>query len=130
METVEIVEVALESLVGTFFLISGVHKLFVRERHAALRHTLEEDHIPLVRFNEWWVPAWEVIAGLGLIVAGGTAADFFAMILVIICLVATCTDGLKRIKEWHPLNAADYLDDILYLPEVLLLVILLTTIIL
>lgn len=128
--TAEVAEVILESVAGTFFLISGVHKLVVKERHASLRHTLEEDHIPFVGFNEWWVPAWEVIAGLGLVVAGGLVADFFALVLVCICLVATCTDGLKRIKEWHPLNVFDFLDDVLYLPEVLLLVILLAAIIL
>lgn len=123
-------ELVLETVAGTFFMISGWHKLFNRERHASLVKTLKEDKVPLPGFNAWWVPFWELVAGGGLIVAGGLTADFFAAVLLVICLVATCADGLKRIKEWHPLNMADYIDDLLYLPEVLLLTILTASILL
>jgi hypothetical protein len=29
------------------------------------------------------------------------------------------TDGIKRIADWRPIDRSDWLDDVLYLPEVL-----------
>ena len=104
--------------VGTFFAISGYHKLFNKSRHEAMRKTLEEDHIPALRLNEWLVPIVEFVGGTSL--ALGLFAVFFAWSLGMVCLVATCADGLKRIREYyHPIDAADWLDDLLYLPEIL-----------
>ena len=37
--------------------------------------------------------------------------------LLVICLVASCTDGPQRIREWYPLNKADVVADVLYLQE-------------
>lgn len=104
--------------VGAFFLISGWHKIALPARHASLVATLKADGIPLVGFNQWFVPAIELGAGLALVI--GMYPVAMALLLGAICLVATCTDGLKRIKEWQPVDAADYIDDLLYLPEVLL----------
>lgn len=112
--------------VGGFFAISGYHKLFNRERHASLVATLKADHIPLVRVNEWFVPAVEFAAGmfLGL----GLFSVVAAMLLAAICMVACLTDGLGRISAWKPLDRADYLDDLFYLPEMIYGVILLALI--
>ena len=39
--------------------------------------------------------------------------------LFTVCIVATCVDGLNRIRSYQPIDKADWLDDVLYLPEVL-----------
>ncbi len=112
--------------VGLFFAISGYHKLFNPERHATMLRTMENLHIPLPRFNAWWVPGNEFFWGTVLAVAAagelfgvasGLAAVLASVFLGAICLVATCTDGLQRIREWHPLDVADWIDDLMYLPE-------------
>lgn len=103
--------------VGTFFTISGYHKLFNPERHASLRATLEKDGIPFIRFNEWWVPLVEFTFGLWLTL--GFLTVISSVFLLVICLIATCTDGWKRIMAWSPVDKADVLDDLLYLPEVM-----------
>jgi uncharacterized membrane protein YphA (DoxX/SURF4 family) len=119
--------ILLQSVAGAFFAISGYHKLANKERHAALVSTLESDHVPLVRMNQWFVPAVEMSAGIALTMAYGPAAivaPLAAALLLAICVVATCVDGFKRIAEYQPIDKADWLDDLLYLPEVLLAVIL------
>ena len=49
--------------VGTFFMISGHHKLFNAQRHHMLVNELEALHIPAVGINQWWVPTIEFSAG-------------------------------------------------------------------
>jgi uncharacterized membrane protein YphA (DoxX/SURF4 family) len=104
-------------VVGAFFAISGYHKLFNRDRHAALVETLTVDRIPLVRVNQWFVPSVELVGGASLML--GMVSVWAALLLGAVCLVATCADGLKRVREYHPIDACDWVDDLLYLPEVL-----------
>lgn len=104
--------------VGAFFAISGYHKLFNEERHAALVETFKANNIPCVRLNEWFVPIVEFAAGTALAV--GFLSVVSALLLGAICLVATCTDGIKRIRAFNPIDICDCIDDVLYLPEVLL----------
>lgn len=113
---------------GAFFAISGYHKLFNVERHAALVATLEENKVPFVRVNQWWVPLVEFVMGTFLVV--GLLTSLSALMLFAVCVVATCTDGCKRVRDWHPLDKLDCLDDFLYLPEVLLAVLLLMSLVL
>lgn len=105
--------------VGGFFTISGFHKLVHKERHAALVRTLQDLHIPYIRFNQWWVPSVEFAGGIALMIGFGT--PMAAFLLGTICLVATCTDGWARVRAMQPINRADLVDDLLYLPEVLYL---------
>ena len=65
----------------------------------------------------WFVPGVELSGGLG--VAFGFLAPLAALGLICLLTVAVVTDGLGRIPSWNPADKADYLDDILYLPEVL-----------
>ena len=108
---------------GLFFAISGFHKLFNKERHAELVATLESSHIPLVAYNQWWVPAVEFTGGLALLT--GILAPLAAVALAIECLVAVGTTDWKRIASYRPIDKADWLDDLLYLPEMLAIVALL-----
>lgn len=102
---------------GVFFAISGYHKLFNAERHQAIIDTFKSIGVPFIGFNQWFVPAVEFLGGLSLI--SGVLAPFAASGLLVICLVASCTDGVKRIQTYKPIDLADVIDDVLYLPEVL-----------
>lgn len=108
--------------VGVFFVLSGYHKLFNASRHASLVNTLRADGIPLIGFHQWFVPCVEFAGGLGVML--GALAPLAAIGLFIVCGVATCVDGLGRIKDYAPLDKADWLDDLLYLPETLYLILL------
>lgn len=119
---VEIAVTALRVATGTFFAFSGYHKLFNADRHATLVATLEKCGVPFIGFNQWFVPAVEFAGGLALAV--GLFTPLAAAGLLTICLVATITDGIGRIATWAPVDAADYADDVLYLPEVIYAIIL------
>lgn len=108
--------------VGSFFAISGWHKLTNPERHAHLVETLQKDKVPAIGFNQWWVPSWELTAGIWLAIGFLTA--FSASVLMVICLVACFAEAPKRVAEYQPIDKADVVDDYLYLPEVLYLVML------
>lgn len=105
---------------GLFFAISGFHKLFNQQRHATVTNELRRLGIPAVWFNQWWVPTVEFLGGLALV--SGILAPLAAMGLMVICFIATCTAGIKRIPSYNPIDKADWLDDLLYLPEVLYLI--------
>lgn len=111
---------------GVFFAISGYHKLFNKARHQSLVETLVADRVPMVKFNQWFVPVVELGAGIAL--SAGIFSVVSAALLAFVCFVATCVDGWKRVKEYQPIDAADVVDDILYLPEVLLMLMLITII--
>jgi uncharacterized membrane protein YphA (DoxX/SURF4 family) len=107
---------------GLFFALSGFHKLFNRARHGTLVDTLKACGVPCVPVMQWFVPSVELSAGLGL--AFGFLTPLAALGLIAICVVATCTDGLKRIRSWRPLDKADAVDDLLYLPEFIYVILL------
>jgi uncharacterized membrane protein YphA (DoxX/SURF4 family) len=111
---------------GVFFVFSGYHKLFNKQRHAVIAQTMAADRIPDARFNSWFVPGVEFLGGLALFFGFLTSLAAFG--LVCVCCVATLVDGLKRIPAWSPIDKADYADDVLYLPEVLYSIILLAII--
>lgn len=112
--------------VGSFFAISGYHKLTNTTRHAALIATLEKDKVPAVWFNQWWVPSWECIGGFA--VAVGFASAFAASVLTFICVVACMTEAKARVEAYKPIDWADMVDDYLYLPEVLYIIMLLVVV--
>lgn len=104
---------------GAFFVFSGYHKLFNKQRHATLVKTLEDSHIPYIKYMQWIVPSIEFFGGLGIVFGFMTVLAGVGLLCLLI--VATCTDGLKRIPAEHPLDWADWADCLIYLPEVLLI---------
>jgi len=112
--------------VGTFFMLSGYHKLFNSQHHRALVDELKALGIPAVGFNQWWVPSVEFTAGGAVLV--GLLAPLAALGLVVIILVALATSGQQRIKLYKPIDEADRIDDWLYLPETLYAVMLIIVI--
>ena len=107
---------------GVFFAFSGYHKLTNAERRATLVATLQACRIPFIPVMQWFVPSVEFLGGLG--VAFGFLTPLAALGLATICLIAAYTDGMRRIRAWGAIDGADVIDDLLYLPEVLYIVLL------
>ena len=102
---------------GTFFAISGYLKLFNASRHATLAHTLQEAGVRPLPVMQWLVPGVEFSAGCALIL--GLLSALAAFGLFVICLNAIRLDAIKRVDGWQPINRADWIGDVLYLPEAL-----------
>jgi uncharacterized membrane protein YphA (DoxX/SURF4 family) len=104
-------------VLGTFFVLSGYHKLFNAERHRSVVDELKALGVHAVGFNQWWVPLVEFFAGGAVLV--GLLAPLAALGLLVIILVAMATSGRQRIKLYKTIDEADRIDDWLYLPETL-----------
>jgi putative oxidoreductase len=102
---------------GTFFAISGYHKLFNASRHTTLIRTLQEDDVRAVPVMQWLVPSVEFGGGCALIV--GLLSALAAFGLFVVSLGAFAFDAVKRVDAWQPIDSADWIGDVLYLPEAL-----------
>jgi uncharacterized membrane protein YphA (DoxX/SURF4 family) len=112
-------------VVGGFFVVSGLHKLLRPQRRQALRETFAADGVTFGPMM-YIVPVSEFLGGLG--VAFGALTIVAAAGLAALCLGACVLDGVKRIPAMQPLDPMDRIGDLLYLPEVLYIVGLLTVI--
>ncbi len=102
-------------LLGLFFAISGANKLFVAGRTQTMYETLVEAKVPFPRLMTYFVSAVEFIGGSLLTV--GFLSNLACVALLGDMLVATLTTKLSAMpKGLSPFN---WLDDFLYLPEVL-----------
>jgi putative oxidoreductase len=106
--------------VGLLFFLSGRGKLFVPEQREQMRQTLIEAHVPFPEFNAVFVSAVEFVCGLLLIL--GALTPLASALLGCVMLAAIATIAIRNIKATSLLS---WLSEFLYLPEVLLLVILL-----
>jgi uncharacterized membrane protein YphA (DoxX/SURF4 family) len=102
---------------GAFFAISGYHKLFNVPRHGTLTRTLVDDGVHAVPVMQWLLPSAEFAGGFALIT--GLFSVLAALGLFVICAGAVAFDAVKRIRTWRPLDRADWLGDLLYVPETL-----------
>ena len=102
---------------GLFFAISGYHKLFNASRHATLTRTLQDDDVHAVPLMRWLLPTAELAGGWALIM--GLLSVLAALGLFVICAGALALDAVKRIRAWAPIDRADWLGDLLYVPEAL-----------
>ncbi len=102
---------------GVFFAISGYHKLFVASRHATLLRTLQDDGVHAVPIMQWLLPSAELSGGCALVI--GLLSVPAALGLFLICFGAIAFDAVKRIRAWEPVDRADWLGDLLYVPETL-----------
>jgi len=102
---------------GAFFAISGYHKLFNASRHATLTRTLQDDGVRAMPIMQWLLPGVEFGGGCALII--GLLSVLAAFGLFVICAGASALDAVKRIRAWQPIDRADWLGDLLYLPEAL-----------
>lgn len=102
---------------GAFFAISGYHKLFNASRHATLTSTLQEDGVHGMPIMQWLLPSVEFSGGCALIL--GLLSVLAAFGLFVISAGAVAFDAVKRVRAWQPIDRADWLGDLLYLPETL-----------
>ena len=102
---------------GVFFAISGYHKLSNASRHATLTRTLQDDGVHAVSIMRWLLPSAEFSGGWALTV--GLLSVLAAFGLFVICIGALALDAVKRKRAWQPIDRADWLGDLLYVPEAL-----------
>ena len=100
---------------GLFFAISGANKLFVAGSTQTMYETLVKANVPSPRLMTYVVSGVELAGGSSLIV--GFLSSLASVALLADMLVAVLTAKLSAMpKGLSPLN---WLDDFLYLPEVL-----------
>ena len=110
---------AVRVLIGIFFCISGGTKLLVPTQFNVMEHTLVESHIPFPHVSALFVSLIEFACGAGL--ALGLLTPLCALVLVVDMIVAVATNRIHSIQASGVLA---WLDDFLYLPEVLYVMIL------
>ncbi|HEY7303927.1 MAG TPA: DoxX family protein [Bryobacteraceae bacterium] len=102
---------------GLFFAISGANKLFVSGRTQTMYQTLVEAKVPFPHLMTYFVSGVEFVGGCLLTV--GFLSSLACVALLANMLVAILTTKLSAMpKGLSPFN---WLDDFLYLPEVLYL---------
>lgn len=100
---------------GLFFAISGSNKLFVASRRQAIFETLVKAKVPFPRQMTYFVSGVE-FAGGSLLAVGFLSSPACAVLLVDMIVAILTTNLPAMAKGLSPLN---WLDDFLYLPEVL-----------
>jgi putative oxidoreductase len=110
---------AVRVLIGIFFCISGGTKLLVPAQFSMMEHTLAQSHIPFPHANALFVSLIEFGSGAGLVV--GLLTPLCALVLAVDMIVAVATNRIHSIQAGGVLA---WLDDFLYLPEVLYMMIL------
>jgi len=115
----DVASAILRVALGGFFTISGYHKLFNPARRASLAETLKTDGVYSPAMM-WMVPLGEFLGGLGVLFGALTLPAAFGLILI--CAGVLVLEGGKRIRDWQPLNPADWAADWMYLPEALYVV--------
>jgi putative oxidoreductase len=100
---------------GLFFAISGANKLFVAGSMKAIYETLVKAKVPFPHQTAYFVSGVELVGGCLLTV--GLLSSAACVALLVDMTVATLTSAISTLpKGLTPLN---WLDDFLYLPEVL-----------
>ena len=105
---------------GVFFAISGGNKLFVASRTRQMYETLAGAGIPFPHFMTYFVSSVEFISGCLLVI--GLLSTVCCAALIIQMIVAIATVQLATISK--QLSFLDWLDDFLYLPETMYIIIL------
>ena len=104
---------------GTFFAISGGNKLFVASHTRRMYETLAGAGIPFPHFMTYFVSSIEFISGCLLVI--GLLSSLCCAALTIQMIVAITTVQLATIPTG--LSFLDWLDDLLYLPEPMYIII-------
>ena len=101
--------------IGLFFAISGANKLFVAGSRQTMYETLVKAKVPFPRQTAYFVAGVEFVAGSLLTV--GFLSSPACVALLIDMIVATLTSAVSTLPKG--LSPLSWLDDFLYLPEVL-----------
>ena len=101
--------------IGLFFAISGGSKLFVAGGTKPVYDTLIHAHVPFPQQTAYFVAGVEFVCGS--LVAMGLLSSAASVALMIDMVVATITSAVSTLPKG--LSPIRWLDDFLYLPEVL-----------
>jgi len=101
--------------IGLFFAISGTNKLFVAGGTKPVYDTLVKAKIPFPRQTAYFVAGVEFVCGS--LVTVGFLSSPASVALMIDMIVAIITSAVSTIPKG--LSPVNWLDDFLYLPEVL-----------
>ncbi len=101
--------------IGLFFAISGGNKLFLPGGTKPVYETLVKAKVPFPHQMAYFVAGVEFVAGSLLTV--GFLSSPACVALLIDMIVATLTSALSNLPKG--LSSLSWLDDVLYLPEVL-----------
>jgi putative oxidoreductase len=101
--------------VGLFFAISGAKKLFVAGSTQTMYETLAEAKVPFPHQMTYFVSGVEFVGGSSMTV--GFLSSVACLALLVDMLVAILTTKLSAMPKG--LSPLSWLDDFLYLPEVL-----------
>jgi putative oxidoreductase len=101
--------------IGLFFAISGANKLFVAGGIKPVYDTLVKAKIPFPRLMAYFVSGVEFVGGS--LLTMGFLSNPACLALLIDMIVATLTSAVSTLPKG--LSLLGWLDDFLYLPEVL-----------
>jgi putative oxidoreductase len=101
--------------IGLFFAISGFNKLFSAGGIKPVYDTLVASKVPFPRQTAYFVAGVEFVCGS--LVAIGFLSSPASAVLTIDMIVAILTNSLATVPKG--LSRLNWLDDVLYLPEVL-----------
>jgi putative oxidoreductase len=100
---------------GLFFAVSGANKLFVAGSTQTMYETLVNAQVPFPHLMTYFVSAVEFVGGC--LLAVGFLSSLACVALLVDMLVAILTTKVSAMRKGlSPLN---WLDDFLYVPEVL-----------
>ena len=100
---------------GLFFVISGANKLFVAGGTKPVYETLVKAKVPFPHLTAYFVSGVEFVCGS--LVTVGFLSTPASVALMIDMIVAILTNTLATVPKG--LSRLNWLDDVLYLPEVL-----------
>jgi putative oxidoreductase len=101
--------------IGLFFAISGANKLFAAGGTKPVYETLVQAKVPFPHLMAYFVSGVEFVGGS--LVTVGFLASPASAVLLIDMIVATFTSAVSTLPKG--LSPLSWLDDFLYLPEVL-----------
>jgi putative oxidoreductase len=104
---------------GVFFAISGGNKLFVASQYKIMYETIAGAGIPFPYITAYFVSSVEFVCGILLVI--GLFSTLSCVIFIIDMIVAIATVQLAVIPK--DLSFIDWVDDFLYLPEVMYIII-------
>src|SRR5579859_2330275 len=101
--------------IGLFFAISGARKLFLAASRQTMYETLARAKVPVPRLMTYFVSGVEFIGGF--LVTAGLLSSLASVALLVDMVVAILTTKLSAMPK--DVSSLEWVDNLLYLPEVL-----------
>jgi len=101
--------------IGLFFAISGARKLFLAASRQTMYETLARAKVPVPGLMTYFVSGVEFIGGF--LVTAGSLSSLASVALLVDMVVAILTTKLSAMPK--DVSSLEWVDNLLYLPEVL-----------